>query len=251
MCDLRASPPRTLCITAVPPLAYAARATFASAMTEDQEPPQDLATTLNPAVSEFRSAVERQAWELLSAAERRAEDRERDAAKVARRTEADAERKAERILQAALERASVVLAAIEALEDELPGTMDGLPTEASRLTTELTTQAKGPQGQLTASPVIDAEIVPMESGLASPAARAISGIEGQLAVVPTMQLRQVIRAIVSKMRDEGRGREEAEVFLVRFRLEAAHGDLLDEIFGARSMRSRGAWRGWPSRRRER
>ena len=31
----------------------------------------------------------------------------------------------------------------------------------------------------------------------------MSGIEGQLAVVPTMQLRQVIRAIVSKMKDEG------------------------------------------------
>jgi hypothetical protein len=220
-------------------------------MTEDPEPPRDLAAKLSAAVSEFRSAVERQAWELLSAAERRAEDRERDAAKLARRTEADAERNAERILQAALERASVVLAAIEALEDELPGTMQGLRTEPDRLTTELTTQAEGPQGQLTASPVIDGEMVPTETGLASPAARAMSGIEGQLAVVPTMQLRQVIRAIVSKMKDEGRSREEAEVFLVRFRLEEAHGDLLDEVFGPRPVRPRVPWRAWPSRRRER
>jgi hypothetical protein len=220
-------------------------------MTEDREPPQDLAAKLDAAVSEFRSAIERQAWDLLSAAERRAGDRERDAVKVARRTEADAERKAERILQAALERASVVLAAIEALEDELTGTMHGLRTESNRLTTDLTTQAKGPQGQLTAGSVIDAEVVPTESGLAGPAARAMSGIEGQLAVVPKIQLRQVIRAIVSKMKDEGRSREEAEVFLVRFRLEGAHGDLLDEVFGARSLRSRGSWRAWPSRRRER
>ncbi len=124
-------------------------------MTEDPEPPRDLAATLSAAVSEFRSAVERQAWQLLSAAERRAEDRERDAAKFARRTEADAERNAERILQAALERASIVLAAIEALEDELPGAMEGPRTKPDRLTTELTAQAEGPQGQLTASPVID------------------------------------------------------------------------------------------------
>src|SRR4051794_27738988 len=124
-------------------------------MTEDPEAPRDLAAKLGAAVSEFRSAVERQAWELLSAAERRAEDRERDAAKFARRTEADAERNAERILQSALERASVVLAAIEALEDELPGTMQGLRTEPDRLRTELTTQGEGAEGQRTASPVID------------------------------------------------------------------------------------------------
>jgi hypothetical protein len=220
-------------------------------MTEEPEPPRDLAAKLSAAISEFRSAVERQAWELLSAAERRAEDRERDAAKFARRTEADAERNAERILQAALERASVVLAAIEALEDELPGTLQGLRTEPDRLTTELTTQAEGPQGHLSASPVTDGEIIPTETGLASPAARATSGIERQLAVVPTMQLRQVIRAIVSKMNDEGRSRDEAEVFLVRFRLEDAHGDLLDEVFGPRLPRSRGPWRVWRSRRRER
>jgi hypothetical protein len=220
-------------------------------MTEDPLPPRDLAAKLGAAVSEFRSTVERQAWELLSAAERRAEDREREAAKFARRTVADAERNAERVLQAALERASVVLAAIEALEDELPGTVPGPPTESDRLPTEVTTQAKRPQGQLTASPVIDGEIVPTETGLSSPAARAMSGIEGQLAVVPTMQLRHVIRAIVSKMKDEGRSRDEAEVFLVRFRLEEAHGDLLDEVFGPRPIRSRGPWRGWPSRRRER
>ena len=73
-------------------------------MTEDPQPKQDLAAKLGAAVSEFRSAVERQAWVLLAAAERRAEDRERDAAKLARRTVADAERNAERILQAALER---------------------------------------------------------------------------------------------------------------------------------------------------
>ena len=119
---------------------------------------------MGAAVSEFRSAVERQAWELLSAAERRAEDRERDAAKLARRAGADAERNAERILQAALERASVVLAAIEALEDELPGTVQGPRTESDRLTTELTTQAKGPQGQLTASPVIDGDVFPPKPG---------------------------------------------------------------------------------------
>ena len=119
---------------------------------------------------EFRSTIERQAWELLSAAERRAEDREREAAKFARRTVADAERNAERVLQAALERASVVLAAIEALEDELPGTVPGPPADSDRLTTELTAQAKGPQGHLTASRVIDSEMVPTETGLASPAA---------------------------------------------------------------------------------
>jgi hypothetical protein len=219
-------------------------------MTEDPQPPRDLAAKLGAAVSEFRSTVERQAWELLSAAERRAEDREREAAKSARRTVADAERNAERVLQAALERASVVLAAIEALEDELPGTVPGPPTESDRLPPELT-QAKGPQGQRTASPVIDGEVVPTETGLASPAARAMSGIEGQLAAVPTVQLRQVIRAIVSKMKDEGRSREEAEVFLVRFRLEEAHGDLLDEVFGPRPVRPRVPWRAWPSRRRER
>src|ERR1700742_1611297 len=94
-----------------------------SAMTGDREPSQDPAAKLDPAISEFGSAIEPQARELLLTAERRAEDRERDAAKLARRTEADAERKAERILQASLERASIVLATIEAVDEELTGTM--------------------------------------------------------------------------------------------------------------------------------
>jgi hypothetical protein len=216
-------------------------------MTGDHDPSHDHAAGLDPAISEFRSAIERQASKLLSAAERRAQDREREAAQVARRTEADAERKAERILQAALERASVVLGAIEALEGELTGPTHGPRTEANRPTT----QVDGDQAQLNASQVVDDDVVPADGELNSPATTAIRRISGELAVVPAVQMRQVLRATVSKMKNEGRTREDAQAFLTRFRVQQEHSAVLDEIFGATATSTRSAWRTWPSRRRAR
>lgn len=199
------------------------------------DPPQELAAQLADAVEEFRSAVARQALDLMAAAEERATQRERDAGKAARRIEQDAERKAERILQAALERASVVLESIDALEGALTGTMKGLRSEADRLTTDLTAQT-------------DQAAVRSDDQVAS--AEAASGIERQLALVPTGQLRQVVRAAVHKMRDEGRPRADAERFLIRFRLDEAHGDAIDEIYGPSANRSaRPAWGRWRHRRR--
>src|SRR5215207_4750972 len=142
------------------------------------------AAELGPAIEDFRSAVERQAAAVLSAAEEGAAEREREAVRAARRIEQDAERKAERILQAALARASSVLDSIDALEGELAGTMQGLRSEADRLTTNLTTQTKG-----------DDE---------SAAAQAAGGIDDELAVVPDGQLRNVVRATVYGMREAGR-----------------------------------------------
>ena len=191
------------------------------------------AAELGPAIEDFRSAVERQAAALLAATEERAAEREREAVRAARRIEQDAERKAERILQAALARAFSVLDSIDALEGELAGAMHGLRSEADRLATNLTAQAEGDEG--------------------SQAGQAAGGIEDEPALVPTGQLRNVVRATVYAMREAGRPRQDAKRFLDRFFLEDAHRDVLDEIYGSIEGNSGrvppGARKAWPHRRR--
>ena len=57
-------------------------------------------------------------------------------------------------------------------------------------------------------------------------AETVSGIESQVMSAPSSQLRQVVRAALHKMREEGRPRGDAERFLVRFGLAEEHGDEL-------------------------
>ena len=79
------------------------------------------------------------------------------------------------------------------------------------------------------------------------ARETVSGIERQVMSAPSSQLRQVVRAVLHKMREEGWPRGDAERFLVRFGLAEEHGDELDNVYGDPRARRRFPWLPWRRR----
>jgi hypothetical protein len=176
--------------------------------------------------------MEASARAVLLAAEQHAAEREREAEKASRWVEADAERRAERILQAALERAWVVLTGLEAVESGLMGTVQGLQSEAARLTADLTAQtANSPLQPPDPRPELKAGTTAAGDEPAQALPAAIDATESGLGESSPRQMSQAVRATVYKMRQEGRPRHEAELFLQRFHLDHEHSGLVDEMYG--------------------
>jgi hypothetical protein len=187
---------------------------------------QTTAEASESAVEKLRSRMEAQVRRVVEEAMARALSIEDRATEKANQMEQESRRQGEEVLResheaaaralsSAIERAEEILGAAARLQSELDRVIDSLRDDIKRLTSELRAE-----NEALAAP-------PPTASSASPQATEVAGPAGQRDRNPGEMIRQQL----TRLRDGGTPRAEAERYLGRFKQGEGYAELLDEVYG--------------------